>query len=555
MSSLYAKEYGLLPGASSAETVKALRAVFAAAKETGKTEVCIAPGVYSVHSADCEKRILHVTNTIGDREYKDGDTPYLSPVVLFLEQLSDLTVSAEGAVFEVDGKATHVVMQHCENITVRGLTFRHVRPDMHELAVRRVSGRTVEFETDQNTRLSEENGTLCFTGTDYCVPVNANAATSYHNGCIRKETPDRVKRVRHPLFGAFKVKQTGEHGISASYISTHRFREGDRFYVYDVHRHTNGVVLDRCKGIRLEEVTQHFNYGLAFVAQDSEDISLDRVVFAPDPESGLQLASVADFLQVCMCRGSFQCTDSFFCGAGDDCMNVHGIHFKVAKVNKEEGTVTVKFMHPQTHGFNPLRPGDTVCFTDPNSLLEQGRATIQKSELVSDTEIQLTLQNITRAEAVKAGMVLEDIDANPAVAFVNNEVNRIITRDVLLTTRGDVVVFGNKFRNSTMSGILISDDAKQWYESGPCKNVEICNNTFGYCGETPVRILPENKVHKGAVHQNIRITGNTFEEYDGPCITAKSTNGLFLQGNTYGKSAAVKTKHCEQVTEESSWTD
>ena len=79
------------------------------------------------------------------------------------------------------------------------------------------------------------------------------------------------------------------------------------------------------------------------------------------------MVSVADFIQLSMCHGDINVTDSYFAGAGDDCLDVHGIHFKVT--DKTDNKLKLTFMHSQTHGFNPLRVGDTLTQIDKDSLL------------------------------------------------------------------------------------------------------------------------------------------------------------------------------------------
>lgn len=98
-----------------------------------------------------------------------------------------------------------------------------------------------------------------------------------------------------------------------------------------------------------------------------------------------------------------------------------------------------------------------------------------------------------------------------------------------------------------MSGILLSDDARNWYESGMCCDVSIRENIFDYCGETPILILPENTVHHGAVHKNIEITNNIFRSYDGVCIFAKSTDYLFIKENQFRDKNYLEAENCTHV--------
>lgn len=202
-------------------------------------------------------------------------------------------------------------------------------------------------------------------------------------------------------------------------------------------------------------------------------------------------------------------------------------------------------MHPQSHGFNPLRAGDTIAFINPKTLLETARTGIISTELIGEYEIRLTLDS---AEQAAVGDVIEDISACPNVTFSNNVLNRIITRGLLLTTRGRVLVENNQFISTSMSSILLSDDAKSWYESGMCRDVTIRNNTIEYCGQTPILIKPENKLHSAAVHKNIRIIGNTFKKYKGFCIKAKSSDNIEIKNNRFNSNKIIKHKNCGNVS-------
>ena len=243
-----------------------------------------------------------------------------------------------------------------------------------------------------------------------------------------------------------------------------------------------------------------------------------------------------------MCRGKVSITNSKFEGACDDCLNVHGVHFKIAKI--ENNTMTVKFMHKQSHGYNPIRINDEIAFIDTKSMLEKGCAKVLESKLINENEIKIKLDHVQKASVSD---VIEDVSACPEFEFKNNTVNRIATRAILITNRPKTIVEGNHFNSNSMSGILLSDDASSWYESGMCKNVVIKDNTFEYCGETPIRILPENKVHEGAVHSNIKILNNIFKKYKGTCITAKSTDNIEIKGNVFASDDRLKTKNCTNV--------
>ncbi len=477
------------------QVAKPLAALFAKlqADEAEKTLVFSA-GTYYIDSAECDEHMLYITNTVGDAEFSADETPHKNGVALYLENVSNLTVLGNNAEFVIDGKVTNMVLQNCENVTVKDLEISHAHPDMHELKAVKIAPCFEDYEIDRDTQYTVENGRLWFYGKDYRYATDKDARKAYWIGKIKQKTPDAVARVGSPLVGALRVKELKPNLVRVYYVNAFRFRR------------------------------------------------VNKATFAPKAEDARRLASVADFLQACMCRGTFSATDSLFEGAGDDCINVHGMHFGIQSVKGNR--ITVKFMHPQSHGYQPFHVGDEIAFINPKTLLEQGRTTVENAVLLNEYEIELQVKSTEKA---KCGEVIEDVTACPDVYFAGNTVNRIITRACLFTTRGKVLVENNHFKNNTMSGVLLSDDAKSWYESGMCCDVTVKNNVFDYCGATPILIKPENSIHAGAVHKNIQILDNKFLSYPDVCNSASSTDGIRISGNQYATDKILKTKNCQNV--------
>ena len=105
-----------------------------------------------------------------------------------------------------------------------------------------------------------------------------------------------------------------------------------------------------------------------------------------------------------------------------------------------------------------------------------------------------------------------------------------------------------------MSGILIADDARSWFESGMVRDVTIRNNNFIECGDPVILIAPENDRNEGYVHRNITISNNRFQLTGADAISAKSVDGLkitdnlFLSPKTSTLDELIKTQECKNVT-------
>ena len=539
MKTVYAHEFDIRTNEDITENL--IRLVDYIKTVDGEKTVVFEKGTYYIDSEKCKKYILYITNTVGDNEFSKDETPHLNAVPFYFGGIDNVTFDGGNSVFIIDGKVTNIAMENCKNITLKNIEIRHAHPDMHELKVVRKGFFSVDFEIDRDTHYEFVDGKAYIYAKDYRYTINNKANSSWWNGLIRKATPDKIKREKHPLFSALMIRDLGNRKIRVTYPNTFRFKTDDRYYLFDVRRQFAGIFVNKCENVRLENIKQRFNYSLALVAQDSENITVDSAQFAPEKNSARKMASVADFIQICMCRGNVSIKNSYFDGAGDDCLNVHGVHFKITDI--KDNQLKVRFMHPQSHGYNPLREGDTIAYINTDTLLEEGTAVIEKSELINEYDIRLTVSSTDKA---RVGYVIEDTSACPNLDFENNFMTRIITRGLLITTRGRVNVRNNHFVSTTMSGVLLSDDAKSWYESGMCKDVTIENNTFDYCGQTPILIKPENRVYAGAVHKNIKLIGNTFKKYNGYCISAKDTDGIMLKDNKFsGKS--IKIRNCNNI--------
>jgi hypothetical protein len=210
---------------------------------------------------------------------------------------------------------------------------------------------------------------------------------------------------------------------------------------------------------------------------------------------------------------------------------VHGTHLRIKEVISSR-KINVAFMHPQSFGFTPFYNGDSIEFIRAKSLFPFGTNVIKNVLQLSPKEFELTLKNEV-PKNIERKDVVENITWTPNVSISNTTIKNIPTRGILVTTRGKVVIENNTFLKTHMSGILISDDANSWYESGYVKDVTIRNNEFVFCGAPVIKVHPENSesVNGHAVHHNINISNNNFKLNKGLLLSAKSTNIIKLTDN------------------------
>lgn len=501
-------------------------------------------GTYYIDGEKCKRVYRAITNTAARSEHKNPKEANFHRTPFLFENVRNLVFDGNGSEFVIDGKVTNTIISGCENIAFKNFTLKTVNPNLHKFTVKKSSLFRTVFTLNSESRYIKENGKYYFDGKGYRYGFTENSVIAWwtiHGNFTDNE--NYVLRGRHPFSGAVKIKETGDHEFSAFYLRPKKYKKDETFHVYDCVRSDVGIFVEDSKNIIFENVTQNFNYSLAFVAQKCENITIERCNFVPDKNGGLDIASLADFIQICMCKGKIIVRDCNFDGAGDDTINVHGMHFKVENVKGR--TFNAVFGHPQTWGFNPFSPDDEIEFTDPKTLQCKDKAKISSAELISEQEIKITVDKEIPAEYEK--YVIEDVTLCPELEYTGNTIKRIVTRGMLYTSRGKCLIKNNRFYATGMSGVLFSDDASSWYESGKCADVTIENNTFDETGKNAILILPENKAYAGTVHGNFRIINNKFKKYDGECISIKATDNVEIKGNSFANEDRIKLTDCKGI--------
>lgn len=535
-----------------AEVTKGFRNLFNTISEAGtKKTLLLSHGNYVFQSKNAQSRELFISNTMAEDEYFEDEVPAERKIAVDMRNVNDLEIDGNGSRFIIDGQMTNLVIENCKNITIKNLTIDTVQPNVHKVTVTKASPFYINFEVDGDCKYVFENGEYYWVGPDYKMGFLDYRETGGWFLTARPENYSHIVRNgTHPFYGASSLKETAPGVFSVRFLVPKDYEKGQVFWFYPCRRKEAGIVISNSKNIKLENVRQSFNYSLALVAQNSENIYLDGIRFTPDENREADLCSFADFLQFSMCRGKISVKNSFFDCAGDDTVNVHGFYFKIVDSNKDK--MTVKFCHPQSYGFECIRSGDIISFIDPKTLLEAGRTKVLEATLRDKYYYDLVL--MTYEPPLGVGGFIENYSANPDFEFSDNTVNRIPTRGMLVTTRGKVVIENNRFLNTGMSGIYISGDASSWYESGAVTDVTIRRNAFMNCADNAILIAPEIKKYAGPVHKSFLIENNFFLLESSHALNANACKEIVLKNNIYkGKAKYNKpviTKNVLNLTED-----
>lgn len=496
-------------------------------------EIFFAPGRYDFHPDKAIKRKYPISNT-----NDDPDTG--KAVGILLEGARHFILTGSGADIFYRGKMIEVCLDRCENIALSGLSFDYHRPTVSEFRTIDVTPDSVDLEIHPDSKYKVVDGKIKWLGEGWSYTSGLAQELDLNTNEIKRRG-DPLKDMKLEELKPFLVRARGKHNMKPERV----------YQIRQTRRDCVGVFTRRSKNITWKNVQFHFLHGMGIVTQFSENIAFVDVAVAPDEKSGRTCAAWADCLHFSSCRGKIIVKNVVFSGANDDAINIHGTHLRVVELLSSK-QIKVRFMHKQTFGFMAFNAGDDIVFVKSDTLETFAPNRVKTAELINPKELLLTLDHSVPAK-LNLSDAVENTTWTPDVEIRGCTVSRIPTRGFLLTTRGKVLVEENEFQHTRMSAILVANDAKNWYESGEVRNLEIRKNKFIQCGEPVIKIHPENNKPNDSVHQNIRITDNQFVLRNTTAIKAKSTRGLLISKNQiYSQKKldaeqAITTQDCSDV--------
>lgn len=524
-------------------TVKIQAAIEKAKSYNGKAVVIeLQNANYHISWNNSSQKQYHISNTISEED----NPAQIKNIGLWLKGLKNVTIDGKGAHIITHGEMSAFVIDQCENIKLKNFTLSAADPTVPEMTVTEVGNRHMTVRIHPQSRYTIENGKFSFVGENWTLSKGIAQ--------IYDPEKDITWRSWSPLSDLRKAIELEPNLLRFVYNTPPQARPGMVFQMRDSYRDQACGLIQYSKNITLEHVHFAFLGNFGLVGQVSENITYRNLTFEPEAGSGRTCAGFADFVQMSGCKGKILIENSRFSGAQDDPINIHGTHLAITEFISPN-KIAVRYMHPQTYGFQSFLPGNEIELIDSHSLISKASFNVKNAEMKNEHEIIITLNKPVSPEIRNnRELVVENVTYTPEVIISNNFFSRIPSRGILISTRRKVVIEKNTFFRMQMSGILIADDARSWFESGMVRDVTIQDNNFIECNTPVIFISPENDRNEGYVHRNIRITNNRFQLKGVDAISAKSVDGLNITGNlfltprSFSMEELIKTRECNNVT-------
>lgn len=457
------------------------------------------------------------TNTAKQHENPDG----ARYTAIYLEKKKNITVDGNGASLIVHGKMTPFLFDRCENITVKNLTVDYYCPTMTEFTVLSNDDGVCEFEFNSDCNFRTDGKDLYFYGEQ-----DKNGIPFWEH---RPNEQGRYVKVYNPETGMCRdfdrndltfesLEKIGENKLRVTLGNKNAdFVKGHRFQIRSIVRDQTGALFQRCKNLRFENLRIKFMHGLGMVSQFCENVTYQNCDFTP--AEGRTVASTADFFQFSGCKGNLVIDTCKANGAHDDYVNVHGTHLRIVEANDENKTLVVRFMHPESWGFQAFEVGDELEFIKWDTLIPYSQTKVLSYEKLNNTDIKLTLDRAL--PVIEVGRdVVENATWTPNLYVRNCSFGPTSGRGILSTTRGEVVIENNVFDRIWGPALLIEDDCNFWFESGYTENIIFRNNKVSFCeyaemwqGAPVIRCTPKvmDEESELFVHGRLVVENNFFE--------------------------------------------
>ncbi|MBR5577430.1 MAG: hypothetical protein IKW28_00370, partial [Lachnospiraceae bacterium] len=581
-------EFGADPSGKHDSTVAVIAALERAKEIEGHKTLSFPKGEYRFDEDHATKRVYHTSNT-SSRSFPE------KKISILLEDVHDLTIDGNDSTLLVYGDIMALAVVESSNIKMQDLVLDYKDADTIDVSVVETgedeSGNPyAEFyiPAAYNYKISEDGKHIQWqgdisseTGKPYWTWDDANfcAYLVVYKGYDRTVIRAVDKTASNPFTGVTKIEKSGQSTVRFTYASQHPTDvvEGNIYQLSNsATRRTCGAFFWESENLAVENIDVHYLSGFGWLTQMCMNVEFKGVDFLPRIGSGKYTTSNADQLHVAGCGGYFKVTDCNFSMAHDDPINVHGTYMRVEEVIDSK-TIKVKYIHGQQGGFRQFHANDEVLFYSRTYLEEPAgqqedkpfvvASSIAPGEMYNGQKLDLVTEivtftedlpettltdlrkTVTKDNATQGLYVAENVTYTPEVVIKGNYMKSIPTRGILCTTRKNVLIEDNIFDNMAMANIYLSNDANDWYESGPIRNLTIRDNTFyvrptGQAGvgvvsgifiepiTFPTSGQEPAKDPKTLVHENITIEDNTFHISNDNVVTANRVKGLTIRNNT-----------------------
>lgn len=498
------------------------------AKETGDKTVVMPKGVYHVYADEATSPVVRVANH-GYNGFK--------PTALFINEFDGFTFDGNDSKFVLHGTLDFAIIKNSRNVTLKNFSLTYADSCNFQGKVVFSENGTVKLKIEAAPFLQQFGDRVVETIGDRTELLTRALDYVTETKEIRRDTGDLAFGVDiNKLKATLNDDELTFEGVKI------QPPVGDTIVIGSSFRINQAFLVDKSQNVTFKNITINTCWGMGFIVQKSEDVTIDGCVI--EPEDGNYWSAGQDATHFVNCRGKITVKNCRFQHQLDDAVNIHGVYTVITKSLKNK--ILVKYGHYQTRGIDIYGVGDKIQALERESQQPLAFAVIKEVETLNDDFTLLTLDEISGD--FKEGMIIENLSDETDALICNNVFKDNRARGMLIAAKGKVEIANNVF-HSGGAAIQFESDPLFWLESGGVNDVIIRNNAFNDCrhglwGKAVIDIGKRKKTVKDFYyHKKIEITNNKFTQINVPCVAADNVEQLVFSGNDYLVSEPVKATH------------
>ncbi|WP_243739348.1 right-handed parallel beta-helix repeat-containing protein [Flavicella sediminum] len=502
----------------------------------------------------------------------------------------NLTIDGQGSTFVFHGRMIPFLIDHSTNISIKNVTVDWAMAFHSEglVVARDEKKKTFDLQISDDYPYEIRNGQIVFVKEYYehtlgqtilydpirkAIAFDTESYTNISNG-KKNAVQNNIKSIYYKYKIDHRSKSQKVLGVQNT-LKVEQLKPGlVRFYGHRKKMPPLGMVLTskgdqsinrlapafrvtHTSGFNANNVTVHHAGGMGLIAENSADLILDG--FHVKPSKGRMVSTSADATHFVGCRGKVELKNCTFNNQLDDATNVHGTYQEVVDV-LDEYTLGVRMGHSQQQGFQIGDTEDTIGLVRlSDSFFSYRKLTIKSVQKINGRYHIITF-NEKLPSKVKAGDLIENLDAYPDLLVENCVISNNRARGLLISNPKSTIIRNNYF-HTEMEAILIPVESGHWFESGNAANLTISNNTFQDCQHSGfdrgvIRFVTDDD-NENIAFKNVEISNNTFHQFDNLILEIANTDGLVIKGNKitnsgtfpmlFSNNPAIKIKSSKNV--------
>lgn len=456
----------------------------------------------------------------------------LKRIAFDLSGMENIEIQGDDTHLDFVGYVVPFLLNYSNNVVIDGVSIDYTTPFHSEAEIINVKDDFVDLKFDKDEFPYEiRNGLLCF--------ANKPTGHGFYNSMLEFDKQKREPAhdaVDYWADGAVKAADLGNDCVRMFYDGM-KATPGNILVFGCGHRLIPAFIISDCRNVLINNTNVFHSGGMAFVAQRSMDIELNKCKVTPAPDKNRVLSATADATHFANCGGYVKLTDCLFENQFDDATNIHGIYCKITDVVYPDKLI-VKLKHEAQHGFYFFKKGLNVEIVNNQSLEHIEDAVVEEVRIINKEYQEIVLKEPLSA-FVERGFVVAQTSYYPEVTIKGCTVRSNRARGLLLGSRAKIVIDSNYF-HVPGSPVYFEGDGSYWFEQSGVRDVEITRNTFDNCGfGSPSWGKATIAVGSGIwkdnencrYHKNIRVHDNVFRHFNPRIVNIYCVDGFVFYDN------------------------